>query len=271
MSILSLNCRGLGNPRVIQFLKELVSQKKPSCIFLCETPCSRERVEYVRCLLGFEGGFAVDAHGRSGGIALLWHKVDEVSLLSYSSNHIDVMIRSVGPYEYRLTGIYGEPNRSLRNRTWELIRTLQMQRDSPWCLIGDFNNIISHEDKRGGLPYPNWLVQGFQDVIQECGLHDINLIGYQFTWEASRGTDRWIEVRLDRGLANQKWLDFFPLAKLFNLEVSSSDHCPLLLDPCYRQRVFLHRGFKFENAWIRELLCQQIIENSWNSCRGRSF
>uniref|UniRef100_A0A803PTF4 Uncharacterized protein n=1 Tax=Cannabis sativa TaxID=3483 RepID=A0A803PTF4_CANSA len=34
MSLLSWNCRRLGNPQVVQFLKEIVFQKKPNVIFL---------------------------------------------------------------------------------------------------------------------------------------------------------------------------------------------------------------------------------------------
>lgn len=40
------------------------------------------------------------------------------------------------------------------------------------------NNIVKQEDKRGGRPYPAWLIQGFQKAIEDCGLHDIELEGY---------------------------------------------------------------------------------------------
>lgn len=61
MNVLSWNCRGLGNPRAIQFLMGLVGQKKPCFVFLCETRCNNVRVEVLRKLLGFEGAFAVDS------------------------------------------------------------------------------------------------------------------------------------------------------------------------------------------------------------------
>lgn len=55
MSTLSWNCRGLGNPRVVQFLMDMIIQKKPKIIFLCETLCRKEKVDRVRNLIGFEG------------------------------------------------------------------------------------------------------------------------------------------------------------------------------------------------------------------------
>lgn len=70
----------------------------------------------------------------------------------------------------------------------------------PWCV--DFNNTILHTEKRGGNPYPNSLIDGFSETASTCGLIDVDLIGHQFTWEKSRGTPNWIEVRLDRAMTN---------------------------------------------------------------------
>ncbi|KAK1372326.1 hypothetical protein POM88_028519 [Heracleum sosnowskyi] len=86
-------------------------------------------------------------------------------------------------------------------------------------------------DKRGGGLYPQWLIQGFKDVVEDCALIDMNLVGYPFTWERGYGTDKWVEVRLDRALATEEFLNLFRGAKLSNIEVTTSDHCPILLDP----------------------------------------
>lgn len=92
MSTLACNCRGLGNPRAVQFLKDMVIQKRPQLIFLCETLCIKEKVDKVRDLIGFESSFSVDVLGRSGGIAQLWHHENEVSITSFSKNHIDAVL-----------------------------------------------------------------------------------------------------------------------------------------------------------------------------------
>lgn len=89
------------------------------------------------------------------------------------------------------------------------------------------NNVLSQEDKRGGRPYPQWLISGFQAVIDDCSLHDMDLEGYPYTWERGHGSEDWIEVRLDRALVSTLFLQSFSESKLTNLEVSTSDHCPL--------------------------------------------
>lgn len=76
-------------------------------------------------------------------------------------------------------------------------------------------------------------------------------------------TDHWIEIRLDRMLANSQWIDMFRMAKVYNLEGSPSDHNPLLLVPEQQFKGNKRRHFKFENAWLAEPMCFQIIKDCW--------
>ncbi|XP_062102829.1 uncharacterized protein LOC133812993 [Humulus lupulus] len=73
-----------------------------------------DRIEAVARQLQFEGCFVVDAVGRGGGLALLWKNMDEIVVRGYSHNHIDVEVSIGGLETWRLTGLYGEPNRALR-------------------------------------------------------------------------------------------------------------------------------------------------------------
>lgn len=217
----------------------------------------------VKNSLGFEGMVAVDCQGHSGGVALLWRHSHEVSLNSFSFNHIDVVVNVQSWCKYRLAGIYGEPNRTRRRATWSLIRHLAVDNNLPWCLIGDMNNVLGQADKRGGRLYPRWLIQGFQEVLDDCELIDMDLHGYPYIWERGRGTDAWIEIRLDRALASKSWIENFVDARLTNLDISTSDHCPVILEPkTEKLRVNLKR-FRFENAWLREPLCKKIVEEYW--------
>lgn len=51
------------------------------------------------------------------------------------------------------------------------------------------NNIVSQADKKGGAPYPQWLLDGFNGTLEEAGWHDVELYGHPFTWERGRDTD----------------------------------------------------------------------------------
>lgn len=133
------------------------------------------------------------------------------------------------------------------------------------------NNIVNQEDKRGGLPYPSWLINGFQEVLEDCDLNDVELIGYPYTWERGHGTSEWMESRLDRALVNRSMLESFADIRLTNLEISTSDHNPIYLEPKVLIPFTPTRSFKFENAWLREPICRQIVEDIWDRHQGDSL
>ncbi|CAN0876937.1 hypothetical protein LINGRAHAP2_LOCUS11577 [Linum grandiflorum] len=65
MIVLSWNCRGLGQPRAVLALVDLVQVHRPDVVFLVETIADKQKLEEIRVRLKFEGCFAVDVQGRS--------------------------------------------------------------------------------------------------------------------------------------------------------------------------------------------------------------
>lgn len=49
-------------------------------------------MEFVRVRLKYCNCLTINKMGRSGGLALLWSKDINISVFSYSVNHIDVMV-----------------------------------------------------------------------------------------------------------------------------------------------------------------------------------
>ncbi|KAM6559477.1 hypothetical protein CsatA_028716 [Cannabis sativa] len=124
---------------------------------------------------------------------------------------------------------------------------------------------VSMVEKRGGRAYPSALITGFQSVLHDCSLHDLELRGYPFTWERGRESGNLVEIRLDKALVSQRWLELFHQVTLSNLSVSSSDHTPIFLefhDSPHRDNVF---HFRFENSWCREPMCAQIVKSCWEN------
>ncbi|XP_074337163.1 uncharacterized protein LOC141674333 [Apium graveolens] len=99
----------------------------------------------------------------------------------------------------------------------------------------------------------------------------MDIVGHQFTWERGRDTNEWMEVRLDRALVNLEWLNLFPMAKLYNLEGTSSDHSPILLVPQVITQFKAQFRFKFENAWMMEPMCEILVQDGWYSDSGASI
>lgn len=128
--------------------------------------------------------------------------------------------------------------------------------------------MMSTDEKRGGRPHPFNLLQGFVEVVNNCGFIDLGFVGEKYTWEKSRGTKNWIQERLDRGLVNRAWSDMFPQVEIQVLEVATSDHLPLYLQLHIQVLQPKERRFRFENSWLREKDCEIVIKNGWNEASG---
>ncbi|KAJ8624646.1 hypothetical protein MRB53_033176 [Persea americana] len=131
----------------------------------------------------------------------------KVNLLSYARNFIDVEVEVDGLGKWRMTGYYGYPETNRRRDSWNLLRVLSSSSSLPWVCLGDFNDLLAANEKRGKRDHPNWLLQGFKSAITDSGLIDLGMEGYRFTWERftwerSRGTVDWVEEKLDRVFAS---------------------------------------------------------------------
>lgn len=112
MEIIRWNCRGLGNPRAVRALGDLIKSQKPNMVFLIETLSEEDRIKKLIVKFGFDQYRAVTYRGRSGGLALLWDRSIQYCVVEAESNYIDVHVLSNNSLSWRLTGFYGFPERS---------------------------------------------------------------------------------------------------------------------------------------------------------------
>ncbi|KAL8128213.1 hypothetical protein AgCh_014971 [Apium graveolens] len=217
--------------------------------------------------VGPKNGFgAVDAQGHGGGLALFWKNEGGVVITDNTQNFIDFEVSNDQVGRWRYTGFYGYPERERRTESWDLIRNLSHASELPWCIIGDFNDMLCVGEKRGGRVHPRHLMEGFRKTIEDCNLLDLGYQGEWFIWEKSRGTVRWMQERLDRGLANKEWMELSATVQV--MEVSTSDHLPLYLT--LNRQVYIPKAhrFRFENMWIKEDECRNLVLDCWNGIEG---
>lgn len=73
-----------------------------------------------------------------------------------------------------------------------------MDYNRPWCCVGDFNDLLCQDDKRGLHEHTQWLFSGFRQASSDCNLIDLPMVGYPYTWVRFKGRPNCVEERLDR-------------------------------------------------------------------------
>ena len=268
MDILCFNYRGIGQPETVREIYDLIRLHRPALVFLSETKVSDKRAQDLKLRLGFSNAFGVKARGLSGGLVLYWNNESLVSLKSFSNSHIDVFVRNedTGEKEWRFTGFYGEPARSKRKNSWELLQYLRREYDHPWLCAGDFNEVLDASEQFGGNDREEWKMEGFRDTVDYCRFIDLGFSGLPYTWDNRQQGRCNVKVRLDRGMADDKFLELFDNTFVQHIQTSESDHCALLLRT--QRSVWDHdcsrnKPFRFENAWTRHERYEEVVVESW--------
>lgn len=103
----------------------------------------------------------------------------------------------------------------------------------PWLIESDFNEVLGASEKYGrGDCINNTRVSAFWNCINSCSVIDLDFKESKFTWTNKKYRNRksLILERLDRCLANEAWLHFFPETTITYLPKIYSSHCPLLVN-----------------------------------------
>ena len=121
-------------------------------------------MERLKTKTGFEGLFYVENNGLSGGIVLFWKEEHMAQLISYFITHIDVSVNVSGMLNWRLTRFYGFPERSRRQELWIFFNKSSLNLISRF-VMGDFNDLMNQNEKKGRLHHPPSLIQGFNKIV----------------------------------------------------------------------------------------------------------
>ncbi|EEF44605.1 conserved hypothetical protein [Ricinus communis] len=142
-----------GPPRLVQARCELVKSHKPDIIFLFETLVDPAKIEDIRVKLYFKGWFTVHREDRSGGIGVVYRSRNLFNLCSFSQNQVVLEVDDVKRGRWRITMFYGYPKRHRRRDSWNHLKGLHVASLLPWCYVGDYNEMLSPDDKKGRVEH----------------------------------------------------------------------------------------------------------------------
>jgi endonuclease/exonuclease/phosphatase family metal-dependent hydrolase len=136
--------------------------------------------------------------------------------------------------------------------------------DGRWCVVGDFNAVSSMEERVGvntveGRTVSTEVME-FHSFLENLVLVDLPLLGKRFTWFQANGRAM---SRIDRVLISDEWASRWGEVALWALPRDVSDHCPLILK--YSHDDWGPKPFRFNNFWLDNKKCIEIVESFWRS------
>ncbi|XP_050222174.1 uncharacterized protein LOC126672268 [Mercurialis annua] len=268
MKTLCWNVQGLGSPRTFKSLCDRVHKINPGMVFLMETKSKACKLEALRKKLKMAEVFGVDSDGKGGGLALFWSENLTVLIISSSNWYIDCMIKDETKGFWRFTGFYGNPKQSQRVHSWTLLTRLSKMFKGPWLVGGDFNEILSREEKSGGAEKPLYLMQNFKWALEDSEVFDAGGNEGGFTWWGNRSLGA-VKEKLDRFLMNLEWQNMFSDYSVQQLDLWGSDHKPILM--CSENKEGESKKgdkkgsrFHFEEVWTSKQGFKEVVHEFWN-------
>lgn len=263
MKLISWNCRGASSPKFLRCLKDMLSTSRPDILFLMEPRVNSNKGRRILRQFSFSHFIVVEADGFAGGLWCFW-KSDELTLevLNYSDQFINLAVVETNVVKWVLTLVYASPTDEHRHRLWRDLGWLGSVFNMPWCLIGDFNEVLSQEDKKGGRRFEG--NNGLNLVMSQCKLMQLPFSGPRYTWTNGRAGASQILEHIDYTFVNEEWSRKFPQALLTHMTRTSSYHHPLMLQlkPAHTQKSG-NWTFKFQSCWLEHVDFKDFLKNTW--------
>ncbi|KAG2294893.1 hypothetical protein Bca52824_041562 [Brassica carinata] len=180
----------------------------------------------------------------------MWKDSYQVVVLSSDKRIIDLRI-SIGSTSFFLTLVYGDPVKARRREV-----------DDAWMLAGDFNELLSNDEKSGGAVREESSFWDFRDMVKNCKLREIQYSGNCLSWGGWR-EKVWVQCRLDRSFGNSEWFSLFPRSNMEYLDMWASDHRPIRICFALERDAPNKRRFFFDKRMLSREGFEDLVRRSW--------
>lgn len=264
--ILAWNVRGMNNAAKHIEVGSYLNRIKVCFADLFETRIKSINARRIQSRLGRKWSFLDNyRHHGNGRIWVLWDKDKvNVQLIGSSYQYLHCMVMSTdNTLCCTVTVVYALNHLNERKKLGDDICTLASGITGPWCILGDFNNVLHVTDRIGGNPIQAYEYADLESMMTTSGLSELPMTGHEYT-RCNKHTQGVIYSKIDRALGNMDWFQVYQGAQVEVLDPGVSDYCPLYLN--FQQPVDARRQsmFKFMNCAADTPQFLDLVRCEWD-------
>ncbi|XP_071921847.1 uncharacterized protein [Coffea arabica] len=213
--------------------------------------------------VNYDNIFVVNPIGKAGGLAIFWNKDLKIDKILFTKFTIEVKIAANQESDnWWCICTYANSMASIRQKQWENLSDRKRLWNNRIVLIGDFNDIISNDEKWGGKTGESWSFSKFKNFITRNKLIDLGFEGLPWTWNNNWSSGEKIKERLDRALTSVEWCKNNSGANLMHIQTVASDHAMLLMDTRPVRKRYRKR-FQFDARWLQYPEVEKVVDSAW--------
>ena len=263
MKIATWNVRGFGDVKKKCMVRKIIREEQLDLIGLTETKHQEiNSWEMKQCWGNQEIDWVhVTARQGSGGLILAWRQ----SYFSRSNSFaLPRWVCVIGEFlENNVQGavclIYAPTEHHERLTVWDQIRAIKSRFGIPWILMGDFNEVLKPEERRGAKRMTQGMRE-MQNLILDLQLVDMD-VGQKYTWLRKNAASR-----LDRVLVDQEWVLRWPALRGYCKGRAFSDHYPIVISSFEENNHIV--PFRALDVWLDEPSFGKLFEDEWLQYSG---
>ena len=259
--IISWNCRGINNSLTRRKVRQISRSTQANILCLQETKCDNWTVFQKEAIWDskLHEWITVNSQGLSGGLAISWDATMMMEISQYSDQNwiwFHGSLKSQPHEKFCCVNPYMPHKRKRRRQVWQNLNLLLDRFSSlPICIIGDFNCILSKQD-RHNCQYRKSDTEELKEFLARAGLWDVPIHKGEYTWFGPGSKCS----RLDRAIINHVWEEIGEWL-LESQGKMSSDHAAILLSQ--GRMDWGYKPFKVYNAWLAKDDFLKMVTDHW--------
>ncbi|XP_075081553.1 uncharacterized protein LOC142166363 [Nicotiana tabacum] len=261
MKLVTWNIRGLNKIYKQKELNKFLNENKVGIVAIVEHRVKHQvAVKFVN-KVAVEWNWSFNyQHTGKGRIWVLWNPTYfDFTILRTHEQFMHGLVKVYSlQMEFYFTDVYGLHTIQDMKVLWEELNCITQTMSDPWLLMGDFNVVLSVEDRVNGTPIQEAKSRDFKNFLQVTGVMEMKVEGRTFAW-----TNNHVYIRFDRELINPAWVQKWTHLEALVLDLLFSDHSPLSVTLEDRKEQ-VARPFKFYNYLVDHPEFMAIVETTWS-------